>query len=326
MEQPRSGSDTGRIGNNSVTEQNASNVLNIHRNTPTLGHTQGKTGRVMMVRGGLSVNGGLNFGIPSKQGAQDYVEQYHGKQSWRMKIMEFLHEPRVSMFLMGLLLLDVIILFVELFLLTHYPSCLIIERDCISCCAPESATNETDHNAERFLSVGVDEHHAEVCDAGLEPSYETGACDAHKWETIHNVELGLFSVTVTILSIFFLELTMEMIALRPTVFFRQFFYALDYVIVTVSLVLELSLHFVEEDSLAALLGVLIFARIWRFVRIGHGIIEVTSEYTHQKYDMLLEYTRALEEAAIKSNAEIPDCPEEVRKALTEQISSHHSSG
>ena len=282
-----------------------------------------------MEHGGISTNGSLNFGIPSKQGAQDFVEQYHGKQSWRMKILEFLHKPAVSWTLMGLLLLDVVILFVELFLLTHYPLCVTIERDCISCCPSEVANdNETEHVAERFLAGDVEGHHSNVCEVGLEASYGTGGCDVHKWQTIHNVETGLYAVTITILATFFVELTMEMIALRPGIFFRQFFFALDYTIVTVSLILELSLHAVDDERLAAFLGLLIFARIWRFVRIGHGIVEVTSEYTHQKYELILEYTVALEEAATKSGVEMPECPELVRRALVEQNSahSHHNSG
>ena len=293
------------------------------------GHRRLPDGKRRMEHGRLSTNGSLNFGIPTKEGAHSFVEQYHGNESWRMKIIEFLHKPAVSWTLMGLLLLDVVMLFVELFLLTHYPLCVTIERDCISCCPSDAALdNETEHVAERFLSGDVEGHHNNVCEAGLEASYGTGGCDVHKWQTIHNVETGLYAVTITILATFFVELTMEMIALRPGIFFRQFFFALDYTIVTVSLILELSLHAVDDERLAAFLGLLIFARIWRFVRIGHGIVEVTSEYTHKKYDLLLEYTAALEEAATKAGADMPVCPEMVRHALVEQNASHshHNSG
>lgn len=290
-------------------------------------HPQGKSRKRMMAEhGGLSVKGAYNFGIPTKQGAQDHVEEYHGKTSWRMKILEFLHQPRISFILMSLMLLDVIILFLELFLMTQYPMCTIIERDCISCCPADASHNDTNHGIERFLA-GDGDHHDGVCDSGLEPDYETGGCDSHKWGAIHNAEKALFAITIAILSTFFVELNMEMIALRPAIFFRQFFYALDYTIVTVSLVLELTLHFLHEDSLAALFGLFIFARIWRFIRIGHGLVEVTSEYTHQKYDKLLEYTAALEEAAKQCEVQLPKCPHSVRKALKEQSSSmsHHSS-
>ncbi len=271
--------------------------------------------------GGLSVRGNFNFGIPTKEGARDYVEEYHGKESWRMRVLEFLHERKVQYTLMSLLLLDVIILFIELFLLTQFPMCAVIERDCVSCCP---AMENDEHQGLRFL-LGETEHHGDICEEGLRPDFTSGGCDPHKWKSVHTAELVFFSVTIVILSIFFIELNLEMLALHPGVFFRQFFFTLDYVIVTVSLTLELSLHFVEEDSLATLLGLLVFARVWRFIRIGHGIVEVTSELTHKKYEKLLTYTRELEVAARKGNVELPYCPHSVQKALLEENSSSHDS-
>lgn len=279
-------------------------------------------------QGGLSVRGDYNFGIPTQEGAREYVKEYHGKESWRMKVLDFLHQRKVQYALISLLLLDVIILFIELFLLTQYPMCVVIERDCISCCPVTDANNITEdpkNHDLRFL-LGEAEHHDDICEEGLTPNDTTGGCDPHKWKNVHTAELVFFSITILILSIFFIELNLEMMALHPSVFFRQFFFTLDYLIVTVSLTLELSLHFVEEDSLATLLGLLVFARVWRFIRIGHGIVEVTSELTHKKYEKLLSYTRALEAVAKNSNLELPHCPHSVQKALLEEDSSLHDSG
>jgi len=293
-----------------------------------------KNRRRSMLHGGLSTNGSYNFGIPTRQGAREFIEDDYGKESWRMKILDFLHRPVVSHALMVLLLLDVLMLFIELFLLTHFPSCSTIERNCISCCPLSNATlhgeadttsNETEHFSERFLSE-EDHHHSEeshVCEMGLEPYLETmGGCDPHKWGGVHKVETALFAFTLIILSTFFIELNLEMIALRPGIFFRQIFFTLDYVIVTVSLTVELTMHFLDEDSLAALVGILIFARVWRFIRIGHGIAEVTSELTHHQYEEILNYTRTLKEAAMRSGTEMPHCPDSVQKALEEESTSH----
>lgn len=322
MEQPIKDSDAVSAGD--VVESNAPTAV-VRFDDPPVHERHGAKRKRILDYGGISVKS-LNFGIPTQRGTYEFVKEHDGHQSWRMKIIDFLHQPRVTMVSNFLLLLDVIVLFVELFLLTQYPMCFIIERDCISCCPPESTHDDAENDFKRFLSGGGDALHEDVCDSGLEPNYNTGGCDQHKWGNIHNVELALFSITISILCIFFVELSLEMIALRPSVFFRQFFYALDYAIVTVSLVLEMTLYFVGEEGLAALLGLLIFARIWRFFRIGHGIVEVTSELTHKKYETLLEYTRALEEAAIKSAVEMPQCPEEVRLALSEDGPSHSHHG
>jgi hypothetical protein len=290
-----------------------------------------KRKRFKSEHGRLSVRGEYNFGIPTQRGAQDHVEEHHGRDSWRMKVLEFIHQKKVQYTLTALLILDVLILFSELLLLTYFPMCSVIERDCISCCADSDYTNSTTvdgHNDFlRFLAGGdggdEQDHHEEICEAGLQPDYDTGTCDSHKWETVHTVELVLFSFTVVILSIFLIELNLEMVALRPSIFFRQFFYALDYLIITVSLVMELGLYFTEEETLAAFVGLLVFTRIWRFVRIGHGIIEVTSELTHEKYEALLAYTAELEATAKGNNVELPECPKSVHQALEEHNSSSH---
>jgi hypothetical protein len=75
----------------------------------------------------------------------------------------------------------------------------------------------------------------ETCENGLEPDFDTGGCDEAKYSTVHKVEEVLFAFTMTILFTFFLELNLEMLALRPWVFFRQIFYVLDYFIISVSI-------------------------------------------------------------------------------------------
>jgi len=155
------------------------------------------------------------------------------------------HSSTIQKLLMVLLLIDVIILFVELLFLANYPHCTIIERDGISCC-PINTTSTTDHER-RWLADGQeadtdgDDHdHHDYCDAPGSTAFTDypAGCDEHKWHVVHTVEEVLFALTITILCIFMVELNISMIALTPKIFFRQFFFMLDYVIITVSLVLE----------------------------------------------------------------------------------------
>lgn len=200
----------------------------------------------------------MNFGMPTNLGAEQHVEEELGHdQHWRKRALKFLHSPQVQMTLMSLLLLDVLILFVELFLLASYPACSIIERDAISCCPV--LEGDAEHAAARWLAEEEGDEHGnhDVCNVGLEADYESDAgCDPHKWGRVHNAETALFAMTLTILSVFMIELNVEMIALRPAIFFRQFFFLLDYIIISVSLALEILFHSLSEDSIQGLVGLL----------------------------------------------------------------------
>jgi hypothetical protein len=76
----------------------------------------------------------INYEIPTNEGVDEHVKRYQGHDSWRYKIVKFIHSKKVQYILMSLLLLDVIILFVEMFLLATFPMCNLIERDGLSCC------------------------------------------------------------------------------------------------------------------------------------------------------------------------------------------------
>lgn len=291
-------------------------VVRFTSSTPTPGE-QLRRRRSMhlegMVQGQLSTKK-LNFAIPSNEGAQDHVHETHGNDSWRYKTLSFLHSTPVQRAIFCMLILDVIILFVELSLVAAYPNCNIIIRDAISCCPADAATNNVTGGVEgnghlllRFLEggeaatptddhggSGSGSHHSNICESEellLEPSPEYGAgCDPHKWHTVHTAETVLFAITMTILSLMMLELNLAMIALTPQVFFRQFFYAIDYFIVAVSITLEAVFHSLSDDYLQSIIGLLIFFRLWRFIRIAHGLVSITAEVSHSHYEELLAYT------------------------------------
>lgn len=271
--------------------------------------------------------------IPAIHEAQHTAEKTHGRGHWKVAVLKFIHSETVQNILTVLLIADVIILFIELYLVGTYPPCRIIERDAISCCAPPDSylnattTEESAAGHEhllRFLAGGEqgDDGHHNLCAYPAVESHEFEAtCDTHKWSTVHKVEGILFILTITILSIFFVEL-MTMVVVLGKSFFKQFFYVLDLFIVTTSLSLEIAFAIIHEDYLIAMTGILLFGRIWRFVRIGHGLIEVTAEYAAKDKKVLLEYAEELENMLKENNIALPEKSKHL--IHIEKHISHHS--
>eukprot|EP00980_Cylindrotheca_fusiformis_P010387 scaffold2308_cov103-Cylindrotheca_fusiformis.AAC.6 len=165
---------------------------------------------------------------------------------------------------------------------------------------------------ERFLSGGGSDE--PICEAGYTNESGYGSCNEDKWHGVHVAEQVLFAFTITILITFTIEINVEMIALGPSVFFRQLFYLFDYIIIVVSTTMEL-VFFLQKNELAlsGATGFIIFVRLWRFIRIGHGIVEVTSEYTHQSYEDLQNYAETLETELRKHSIPLPDPPKSLHR-------------
>ena len=133
-------------------------------------------------------DGMFNFGIPSRMSIAAVVADIHEFDSWKRRAHDFLGRQWVQFILTSLLILDVLIIFVEMYLMIEYPMCRMIERDCLACCPGnefEGGQNE------RWLTD-------EVCQDGYE---ETGvaACDNHNNHTVHIIEDVLFYSTISIL-------------------------------------------------------------------------------------------------------------------------------
>jgi hypothetical protein len=234
----------------------------------------------------------------------------HGSTSWKYNVLKFLHKPAVEIFLACLLMLDVIILITEMSLLTFYPPCHFVERDAISCCPILDDVHAADDTARRWLAETSDGHGGgekhDYCGDGLEATDYEASCDDHKWSTVHTAEDVLFGLTMAILVIFFVELNVSLAALGPCQFFRHTFFLMDYIVVTVSIVMEATFKAVDDEALQSAFGLLILFRLWRFVRIGHGIIEVTHEMGHEREEKLLIYIEELEEIVKNSGGTIPE--------------------
>ena len=71
-------------------------------------------------------------------------------------------------------------------------------------------------------------------------------------------------------------------------------------------------------------GLLIFFRVWRFVRIGHGLVEVTAEYAHKDKMSLIKYAEKLETKLLENNFELPEMSRRVKhiKKKVEEDRSH----
>lgn len=262
----------------------------------------------------------ITFALPTNNRTKTHAEEHHGVNSWRYKVLELLYSPPIEYALMGLLLTDVIVLFVELFLLAMFPSCDIVERDAISCCPSPS----------RFLAEDDSSH--DFCEAGLEAAFDNPAsCDSHKWRRVHVAENALFIMTLIILSLFFLELNICMVALKPRVFFRQFFFLIDYIVISFGLTLEVAFHLMGSATSQSLVGLLVTVRLWRFLRIGHGLVEVTHEVEEKQFGLLLAYTEELESLLEKNHIRLT-ASKSVRKLKHEKrgdiladIAKHHRS-
>jgi hypothetical protein len=121
------------------------------------------------------------------------------------------------------------------------PHCTVIERDAVSCCpnildAATMATNLTktadDTHAERWLrflsessEVGAEDEEIlsehSLCAHDYSSTVGTAACDEHKWRAVHVTEDAIFGITLCILSLFWIELNVMMVALGPITFYSQ---------------------------------------------------------------------------------------------------------
>ena len=74
--------------------------------------------------------------------------------------------------------------------------------------------------------------------------------------------------------------------------------------VVTSLVLEIIVMTLQDGQVEIFIGLLVFGRIWRFIRIGHGIFEATHELTAQALER--EQHRVMQlDAFIRDHGLIP---------------------
>eukprot|EP00985_Skeletonema_marinoi_P015623 scaffold8111_cov206-Skeletonema_marinoi.AAC.12 len=261
----------------------------------------------------------FSFAVPTTKEENSMVKKRHvtddNKHPWQCRLLEILNSQTVQYILIVLLLLDVCIIFSELALDAFYPNCNLIERDAISCCAVGEggdphvvgAVDGFVVETMRLLGAGgeKDEHHSDLCAAPLVETSHPAGCDDYKYEGAHIAHAVLFAFTLIILGLFEIELLLMVYLLGPKKYFSQVLYVLDLFVVTVSLALEITFRVVHQDILHDLVGILILFRVWRFVRIGHGLVASTFELQEIKMHELKHYVVEVEEMVTQCGGELP---------------------
>lgn len=267
----------------------------------------------------------MSMQIPTHYEEKEHVHECHGEESVKAKILHFIHSPKVQYTLMALLLLDVLVLFIELYLDAEFPSCFFVERDAVSCCPSileevfsdecSSLDNNSDSTHLRLLAASSS-HDASICEYGSESNCPVG-CDPHQYQHVEIWHMALFSTTMIILSTFMIELLVLMALLKPSMFFTKVFYVIDLIIVSVSIALESIFYAKGEEVLQAVTGIIIFARCWRFIRIGHGLIDVTHEYAVLRHGKRSDYEQQLEALLKEHGIPLPSKDEDSGSSIDE---------
>ena len=205
---------------------------------------------------------------------------------------------------------DLILLAIDAFV----PACSFVVRDAISCCPSDYHDHDDTH---RFLGGGGG--YEEICNYPLVETDNKAGCDSHKYEGVHIAHTVLFWTTIVILGTFTVELISLIYLIGPKMFCCQPTYVVDFVVVISSLTLELIFKFSSEDALAALPGILIVFRLWRFVRIGHGLVASTYEVQQHKIETAVDYISELEEKLERCEVALPQRPKSLKSSTSMKL-------
>jgi len=192
-----------------------------------------------------------------------FLADKYGPQSSREFYLRILHSHPVQISLAFLLVLDVIALVVELVLDSEFPAC--------------SKIKEAAFCIDKQTQGGLLANEIEV------------VCHKHP-ESVETAHKILFGLSISILLVFEAEL-FATFALLGFVFFRQIMYVIDFAVVTLSLIFEIVFANTAEEGA----GLLVFVRVWRFIRIGHGIFVDTETFEETKIQKLEKEIKRLKE-------------------------------
>lgn len=111
----------------------------------------------------------------------------------------------------------------------------------------------------------------------------TTTASSAKLDGLHVAESVLRFISLTILFLFLVELLM-LVVVFGKYFFRHVLYVIDLVIVSITVGLELGLNRPEFQEVA---GILVFIRLWRLVRAGHGVMSIQAERSIERTHKLI---------------------------------------
>lgn len=70
------------------------------------------------------------------------------------------------------------------------------------------------------------------------------------------------------------------------------------------------------SAMEALPGILIIFRLWRFIRIGHGLVASTYEVQEHKTHLAMEHIAVLENRLKIYEDEIPELPKKLQESVS----------
>ncbi|KAJ7573651.1 hypothetical protein C8J56DRAFT_981802 [Mycena floridula] len=158
----------------------------------------------------------------------------------RAELRHFLHIPAFHYTIIGMVLLDLLVVFVELVLA-------LLNLPCY-----------TEAQKEFFEEHGIDD------------IPRPANCKLEESTALTNADWFLWSVSVFLLSLFVIELILAGFAFGIK-HFKKPIYFIDAVIVTASLTLEVYFKFGEAGNLKTAPSALIALRLWKIVRAVHAI-------------------------------------------------------
>jgi len=273
------------------------------------------------------------------------VSDRSGPSSWQADVVRKLQSQEVQIALICFLLLDVIFIFSELFIEAEYPTCRTMSHRAVSCCPALEARqlsgswHVTDEESARYAhQIGF----FPECPSPLvaAPAANGLQCLEGDQQWAHVMHEALTIGSLLILGIFAMELVLLLSALG-SLFLRSWAYILDLVIISSSLTIMLYVYMARAHARASgdvvglegLQGIIMFARCWRFVRVGHGIALSMHDLVHASHVQLQHKIEAMRQAlhVMEANARMegrpaakhPDAEMQKVHELLRQVSTHY---
>ena len=188
----------------------------------------------------------------------------------RTTVLNWIDSKPIGALLFVLLLVDIGLIFVDLFLDGYYPKCSYILRDA---------------RCTTTLYYGQDDDVYVV-----EASGSTPTCQVHG--SIDAIREGIEVVSYCILCLFLLETIVMVGVLGPSIFFRNWIHTFDFGIVVSSFLLDSASLFFDETQLGAILndvvGFMIVGRLVKFATLSFDLIKIEREEESIQLEWLQE--------------------------------------
>ena len=198
---------------------------------------------------------------------------------FRLKLQKIIHSIPFHIIVSLLVIIDVLIVILELTIETRQLAFCSTESDCEDKCNCTETPTKAHKNETEHLVCGF---------VGL-----THQCVLESQET-PDVSRILSIVTITILSIFLVEILIKLFAFGIR-FFKKCFEVFDAIVVITSFIFGVVQFFLEENEFLIFFELLIILRLWRIVRIITASIAAYNAVEEEKNENKLN-TQFNEEA------------------------------